>query len=194
MAKLGKSTNYADFARFLELRRLFGDLVKVRFVHSAFVVLYNVEHLKKAAKMPKSDNYDKVATVLGYSVLTLNGEEWKKHRRMMSHGFTLNEFRKYFTHFTKKTKTLMDVFATECKEAGEVDFSQGITKCTLDIISSAGFGFEMDSLLGKNEKAAKVFAQVLSLLGHPAGMNNNGTVVVFDSVPVNSSSGRELWS
>lgn len=148
---------------------MYGDLVKIRFVNSSYVVLYNVDHLKTVAKMPKSENYDKVATVLGYSILTLNGDKWKKHRRMLSHGFTLNEFRKYFSHFTEKTETLMDVLKAESAGAGEVDFSRAVTMCTLDIISSAGFGFEMDSLKGKNANAAKVFAQVLSLLGHPAG-------------------------
>jgi cytochrome P450 len=84
----------------------------------------------------------------GDNVVFANGEDWKRHRRIMDPAFFRLD--KYYEIFIEKTKKCLSHFE---KNDGIVNDIQDMTqKLTLDVLGLSVFGKDFDSLSGKLQK------------------------------------------
>jgi cytochrome P450 len=133
--------NYLDFAR--ELQAEHGDIVRMRIGNET---IYDIHHpemirqvlLDKDGSFIRWDHGAKVlGKVMGRSHILLEGEEWKRRRRMIQPGFGPKRMGAYAVHMVAATNDAFDVL--NGKQEQVVDFETLMTRLTMDVILRALF-------------------------------------------------------
>ncbi|KAG1710800.1 hypothetical protein DVH05_013525 [Phytophthora capsici] len=87
--------------------------------------------------------------VLGYGLLNVNGDKWKKQRRAASHLFSTSSIREVMEPVIRdKTLQLRDVLAKAADEDQTVSMKSLLGKFTSDVFTRIGFGVELNQLGG----------------------------------------------
>src|SRR5687768_4305075 len=103
--------------------RDYGDVVRFRLVHKVFHLVNHpdyAEHVlhRNAANYDKeTPSSDKIRDVCGDSLLTLNGEPWKRRRRLMQPAFVQDELAGFVPVMTGATAAMLERWAA--RRAGE---------------------------------------------------------------------------
>ncbi|KAI0634026.1 cytochrome P450 [Trametes polyzona] len=95
-----------------------------------------------------------LARVLGEGVLSAEGEQHRRQRRIMNPAFGPAQIRELTHVFVQKAIELRDVWDAQVAQDGtpaRIDVVKGLTKMTLDVIGLAGFGFHFDALNPKGK-------------------------------------------
>ncbi|KCV69391.1 hypothetical protein H696_03822 [Fonticula alba] len=144
---LGRLDEYLD-----ETRRIYGPTFLMRApAVPPFIVTVdpaNVEHVLKT----KFSNYIKgefftsnLEDVLGKGIFNVDGEAWKRQRKITSHMFNVSNFRNGMTHvFRFHLRELCSVLET--KLAKPVDLHEFFHRFTLDSICQIAFGKNLGSI------------------------------------------------
>ncbi|KAK2467620.1 hypothetical protein APHAL10511_000475 [Amanita phalloides] len=90
-----------------------------------------------------------IGNLWGPGLPFVEGEQHKKQRKILNPAFGPVRIREFTECFVKKSKGLQDAWTTECSKQGgtcRLDVMVGLGKVVIDIISSTGFRYEVDSL------------------------------------------------
>lgn len=156
-------------AIFQKLKDKYGTYTKFRVFTKVFTLCFNAALFETMAKSPKPELYRRMAILFGDGLVTRNGEDWRKRRTILSPGFAPKMIRSFMPWFLSSSHDLVSVVKDRMCSDHEVDFSDLVKRATFDIITRAGFGYDMDTLHGKNEERAAAFDRILPLLVHPLG-------------------------
>lgn len=93
---------------------------------------------------PKPSELYNVLNIFGKSILTTNGEEWERHRKIAGPHFSLEKhLRQIHTSSVTHAHTLFKVWE---KENFYLPVKNSLHNFTLDVIGAAAFGYELNSL------------------------------------------------
>jgi cytochrome P450 len=89
-----------------------------------------------------------LAFIIGWGLLTVEGDEHKKQRRDMLPAFSFRHIKDLYPTFWKKSCESVQAIADTCDEKGytEMDIAPWTARCALDIIGLAGVGVDFGSI------------------------------------------------
>lgn len=108
-------------------------------------VLSDIDTFPKQ-KFQDVSKHSLAAKFLGNQVVSENGLDWKRHRRVVAPAF--HNFQPYVDVFGHSAAEFADIARTENrnKNGGELDVSTLLSRMTIDIICKAGFSYNLDAL------------------------------------------------
>ncbi len=100
-----------------------------------------------------------LASAVGWSVLTAEGEEHKKQRQKLTPAFAYRNIRNLYPTFWAKSCQTTSEMLRGCDKDGvaEVDVSSWASRCTLDIIGCAVFGKDFGAIADDNNPLVKTY-------------------------------------
>lgn len=125
--------------------------------------IFNVERIfpcsiEALRKVQVSDSYEfpkphdirkMVERLVGSGILTAEGDEHKRQRKILTPVFSLLHIKGLLPFFWEKSNLLVTCLRSEVEKNGQgnvIEMQSWLSKATLDIIGVAGFGYEFDSL------------------------------------------------
>ena len=151
------------FSFITNLRRRYGEVVRLRFGPWVCHLITQPEHIEKVLRgspenFVKAQNYDNQIKLIGKGLITVEGEEWKRQRATAQpsfHGAAIKEF----------TDTVLDSLLQELveklrsKEGEAVDVGFEMKRLTLRAICRSLFGYDitddLDTVIHALEGAAR---------------------------------------
>lgn len=95
-------------------------------------------------------------TILGAEgILFAEGEVHKRQRKQMNPSFSYTNLKSMVPIFWEKTQELVEAWKTLRATSNELEVLQGLSSATLDIIGSAGFGYEFNSIASLNDPSIR---------------------------------------
>ncbi|MEW5740777.1 MAG: cytochrome P450 [Myxococcota bacterium] len=138
-------------------REEWGDVVRVPM---GFVDMYLLAH-PDAVKHVLQDNhvnyrkgfdYQRMEPLVGHGLLTSNGEEWKRHRRLAQPAFHRQRIAGFGATMVKRTQEALERWRG--LPAGEVvDLHAEMMRLTLEVVGDALFSQDLGAVTGKVAKA-----------------------------------------
>ncbi|KAJ1300972.1 hypothetical protein OPQ81_003396 [Rhizoctonia solani] len=120
---------------------------------------------------PKPDNIrQNLADLLGYGLISAEGDVHRRERRIMSPSFGPAQIRELVPIFWDKSNKLRDIWLNILKDShdGTIDVLSWLSRATLDIIGVAGFDHHFNSLEGADEdELSAAFRQVFKASQSP---------------------------
>lgn len=162
-------------------------LIAIRgFFHSnAVLLLTSPEGVKEVLNDKPSDWAKPIAptkfleTVLGYGLITAEGQEHKSQRKSVTPAFHGSHIKDLFPLFWKKSIHLTNVLSKQLEgtdadkpREGVVNIHSFSTRVTLDIIGLAGLGRDFNTLENDDDVIAKMFARLTNT-------DDSGTIKYF---------------
>ncbi|KAF7331407.1 Cytochrome P450 [Mycena kentingensis (nom. inval.)] len=156
--------NFKDVADDIQVigrwRRQFGRVFKYKGLFS--VTNIYVEDAKAVAHIAHNVNlYQKAEYILedakrlvGPGVLSLDGEEHRRQRKIINHAFGPAQIRLLTEGIVARANQLRDVWSRQVKnpDGQVIDAYLGLRQMTLDVIGEAGFNYEFDALEQRSGK------------------------------------------
>jgi cytochrome P450 len=100
-----------------------------------------------------------LAFIIGWGLLTVEGDEHKKQRRDLLPAFSFRHIKDLYPLFWQKSRESVRAMTAECDENGytEMDISSWTARCALDIIGLAGVGVDFGSIKDANSPLARSY-------------------------------------
>ncbi|KAJ3499394.1 hypothetical protein NLG97_g370 [Lecanicillium saksenae] len=100
-----------------------------------------------------------LAFIIGWGLLTVEGDEHKKQRRDMLPAFSFRHIKDLYPTFWRKSCESVREITSQCDEKGyqEMDISGWTARCALDIIGLAGVGVDFGSIKNPENPLAKSY-------------------------------------
>ncbi|KAF8028239.1 hypothetical protein BT93_E0983 [Corymbia citriodora subsp. variegata] len=118
--------------------------------------LRNIEHILKTnfGKYTKGKyNIDIMKDLFGEGIFTVDGEKWKKQRKVASFEFATRVLRDFSCRvFRKNAAKLVKVVDELSAAADGFDMQDILMRCTLDSIFKVGFGVELNCMEGSSKE------------------------------------------
>ena len=136
------------------------------FFHTESLIVNSPEALSEVL-VTKSYVFEKprflrnfLASVIGWSLLTAEGEEHKTQRRKMLPAFSYRHIKDLYPVFWEKSREGILAMMPEFDDNGfaEIEISNWITRSTLDIIGLAGLGVDFGAIKDETNPLAKSYA------------------------------------
>ncbi len=145
----------------------YGDLYRAENPDGALYALRHPDHFREVL-MTRADDFSKKHTalesltqVLGDGLLTSDGENWKRQRRMVQPAFTRKRMSGYAAMMVDETRAVAD----EWHPGGEVDMGREMVDLTLRIVCRTLFSYRID------HKTDQVARAMRTLNGAQATLN-----------------------
>ncbi|KAJ7697452.1 cytochrome P450 monooxygenase [Mycena rosella] len=108
------------------------------------ILKHDAIYQKQSAVLPANNR------LLGQGLLSVEGEDHKRQRRVMNPAFGTTQIRSLMDVFVDKSIQLRDIWVQEVRgsSTARIDVLSGLSKMTLDVIGQAGFDYKFDSLNG----------------------------------------------
>jgi cytochrome P450 len=149
----------------------YGEIAKVTFGTRNFFIISNPDHFKQILvtdwkKYGRDPVLQQNSLFKKVSLFGLNpGDEWKRHRSLLSPSFSNINLKKEFeTSIDKITNNLMEHWSKFADKNGEIDASQDFGALTLDAIGISGFGKEFKSIENQDKKYTNLIDQLFKSL------------------------------
>ncbi len=150
----------------LECSRRFGDLVcfaiggpKVFFVnHPDWIRQILQDHHKSYSK--DTIQYNTLATITGRGLLTSDGNDWLKHRRLEQPAFTRPRLAMLDQVVLPATQAALTRWEAHRQTEGLIDIDQEMMSLTLEVVGKALFGIDL------RQDAPRLTHAVLTALDH----------------------------
>lgn len=108
-------------------------------------------------------NYHNLKDLLGDGIFTVDGEKWRKQRKISSHEFSTKMLRDFSTFiFRKNAAKVANIVSEAATSNTKLEIQDLLMKSTLDSIFQVAFGTELDSMCGSN-KEGKIFADAFDI-------------------------------
>lgn len=126
----------------------YGDIYRVQFADSALYVLRHPDHIREvlvneASAFGKGHTaFVRLGTVLGDSLLTSDGENWRRQRRLVQPAFAPARLAEYAEVMAEEAAHSADALA---RAGGVRDLSAAMTGLTLRIVARTLFGQRADA-------------------------------------------------
>ncbi|KAF8597174.1 cytochrome P450 [Ceratobasidium sp. AG-I] len=152
---------FDNYGKMLQFRGFLGSYV----LYTADMRAINFIMSRDHTLFPKSERSRKgLARVLGNGLLSAEPEAHKRQRRIMNPSFGVPQIRLLVPVFWEKSNQLRDMWLEQMDNATDgttVEVLSWLSRATMDIIGTAGFGYEFNSLRDGNEDLlAKAFAKI----------------------------------
>ncbi|XP_058104702.1 cytochrome P450 704C1-like isoform X1 [Magnolia sinica] len=119
----------------------------------------NVEYILKtnfSNYVKGTYHYDKLSDLLGDGIFTVDGEKWRRQRKIASYEFSTKVLRDFSSLvFRSNAAKLAHVISNAATSNQTMDIQDLFMKSTLDSIFKVGFGTELNSLCGSSEEASR---------------------------------------
>jgi cytochrome P450 len=142
----------------------YGDIYYVPAEPAGLYVLKHPEHLyqvlvERAAAFTKGHTaFERMSQVLGSGLLTSDGEEWRRHRRMLQPAFQKARLVEYTTAMAEASEAL-----ARCWGDGQrIDMSQEMMRLTLAIVSRTLFSHDVEGEAGDVGHAMAAFQDLIT--------------------------------
>lgn len=132
---------------FIALFRKYGNAPKkLRFMGGGInLMIISSPGMDQLSPMPKGKWYAMIHVLFGsQNLITLNHDEHKRHRRLLSHGFSMGVLHGFIPAFDRHTKNLVKAW----QDLHTVDLHQWMTRVTFDIIADLAFGYDSKCIEG----------------------------------------------
>ncbi|KAL3738706.1 hypothetical protein ACJRO7_020136 [Eucalyptus globulus] len=140
----------------------------------------NIEHILKTNfdKYTKDKyNIDIMKDLLGEGIFVVDGEKWKKQRKVASSEFATRVLRDFSCCVFRKNAAKLVKVLEELSAASEgFDMQDILMRCTLDSIFKVGFSVELNCLEGSS-KEGRAFIKALLSIDSKARLRNNITLI-----------------
>ena len=164
---LGQGAEYAEdsLGFLLGLASTYGDVVKFRLLLMDVYLLSHPEYVQRLLvsdhrECPRHLSAKVVSLVLGNSLLTLDGDQHRAHRRLVQPAFRQERIAAYADMMTAHAGALCDEWETTSDGAGSVDIVQEMTQLTLGIIGKVLFDEELDDSRRLYAHMSEVFKMI----------------------------------
>jgi len=144
-----------------------GDIFRVDIGPRRFVAMVHpdaIEHVlvKNRANYVKGPTYDVVRPLLGQGLVTLEGDAWKKRRRLAQPAFHRERLNEFVETMVESTRTYLDDLELRAKGGAVLDGHREMMRLTLDIVGATLMGqrFSHDTKRG----SADAFGTALEIL------------------------------
>ncbi|KAG8905481.1 hypothetical protein FRB99_008877 [Tulasnella sp. 403] len=153
-----------QFRAFLQARRLL--TIDPRAI--TYILNNNYEY-PKPPRLRES-----LARIIGHGLFSVEGDDHRRQRRIMNPCFGPAQIRDLVPIFFEKAYRLKSVWIDAVEEKGPVvDILVGMMRATLDIIGSAGFSYEFNSLVvGEKNELVRSFMDVLAPANRPTVLDH----------------------
>jgi cytochrome P450 len=116
------------------------------------------EHFEQVLKT-QSSNFDKgqamhdvYADFMGESILLVNGDRWKFHRKVLVNLFSARALRDVMTPIIQKNVLVLVRILSRASESGDaLDFHKLVNKFTLETFAEIGFGRQLGNLTSQED-------------------------------------------
>jgi cytochrome P450 len=123
---------------FLHSKNRWGDIVPLPLPGMRAIQFFHPAHVSAILNLPRKDaTTGSISDIMGDGLLTNNGPEWKKHRRLISPAFAPRVIEEFIDPMAKITQDWMD---TVTPSAHDLNISASMLSLTLDILISTVFG------------------------------------------------------
>lgn len=149
--------------------RQFGAFYKLKVLGHRVLILSDPEIILQVLKA-RPDNFrrnkalDTVFSDMGIkSLLSAEGEQWKRQRVLTTKAFNPNHLRNYFPQMVKSTERLMIHWQNRIKEGKSIDINKDLMKYSIDIIAGLAFGIDIYNMPGGSiiiEHLHKIFPKI----------------------------------
>lgn len=97
-----------------------------------------------------------LAAVIGWALLTVEGDEHKVQRRKMLPAFSFRHVKDLYPIFWTKSREVVQALTAQCDSKGfaEIDIDSWTARCTLDIIGLAACGVDFGAIADENSPLA----------------------------------------
>ncbi len=145
---------------FMEVYDKFGDSILMKLLGQEFLLIRDPAHVKyvlqeNSSNYTKSIMYNELQKLVGKGLLTSEGAEWKKNRRIAQASFKKSSVEGFSKIFYEETKSVID----EWKNKTELDLSKEFMRITFRIVGKALFSTSVDEDSQKIDDALSI-AQV----------------------------------
>ncbi|KAL3662168.1 hypothetical protein V7S43_012968 [Phytophthora oleae] len=118
----------------------------------------NPQHFEQILKA-QSSNFDRGASMhemyvdfMGESILIVNGDRWKYHRKVIVNLFSARAIRDVMTPVIQKNiGVLVDILAKASENGETLDFHKLVNKFTLETFAEIGFGRKLGNLASPDD-------------------------------------------
>lgn len=129
-----------------ECQRRWGDVVKLRVVLWPAYLVTHPEHVKLVLQ-ERHTQYDKntfdwklLVPALGKSLLTTDGEVWRRQRRLMQPAFHRERIAAFAAVMSDETEAMLARWDARDADAGPFDVACEMSRVTMDIVTRCLFG------------------------------------------------------
>jgi cytochrome P450 len=144
-----------------------GDIFRVDIGPRRFVAMVHpdaIEHVlvKNRANYVKGSTYDVVRPLVGQGLVTLEGDSWKKRRRLAQPAFHRERLNEFVETMVDVTRICLDDLEVRSKDGAVLDGHREMMRLTLDIVGATLMNqrFSHDTKRG----SADAFAAALEIL------------------------------
>jgi len=139
------------------LGKIFASSTSIRsawFVGTPNVYLGSPENLevllKSVQHITKGREYFYLLPWLGEGLLTSTGAKWHANRKMLTPAFHFRILENCIPVMSHNAETLISILKENCKTEEVVNVEQFVALCSLDIISEAAMGVQLDAQIYKH--------------------------------------------
>ena len=177
-------------ATLIALHEKHGDVVGFRFGPKSWLAIRDpsdIEHILVARhdNYRKSYDYRLLAVVTGKGLLTNEGADWARQRKVIQPMFAGRHLSRFAGDMTAATSRVLDRWDA-LPDGAHLDISEEMSALTLDVVGRALFGADLGGVAARVAPAVTVglrtaitFARVPFLWAVPQWMINLGAAILF---------------
>ncbi|MGH2725412.1 MAG: cytochrome P450, partial [Actinomycetota bacterium] len=167
-----------------------GDIVSYRFARKTWIVVRSPEEIEHVL-VARNDNYTKsydyrlLAVVTGKGLLTNEGTDWARQRRLIQPMFAGRYLNRFAGDMTVATSRVLERWAS-MPDGSRLDVAEEMSALTLDVVGRALFGADLARAAARIAPAVTVglrtaitFARVPLLWLVPQRLINLGAAILF---------------
>lgn len=115
----------------------------------------------RPATFRRFSSVETVFSDLGMSgLLSAEGEQWQRHRRLTMRAFDPAHLRHYFSKMAVITERLRQHWMAAAAERRDVDIQDDLLRYSVDVTAGLAFGAEIDTINGRNQALQRCLADV----------------------------------
>lgn len=144
----------------------YGDIYYAPSDGTGLYVLRHPDHIREVLALRSADfrkghtALERLSTVLGQGLLTADGEDWKRHRRMIQPAFHRRRLRAYAEVMVSETERAI----ADWKDGEVRDISREMVDLTLRVVSRALFSHDASA---QTDTVARAMRWINTTLGRP---------------------------
>nr|BDT27549.1 cytochrome P450 [Bacteriovorax sp. HI3] len=128
------------------MARLYGDAITARIGWKSFYLFFHPDHIKEVLQDKsdiyiKGDQYNQLRHLMGTGLLTSEGKDWEKQRRMLNPIFGKNGLDILLVQIKKASEQ----FVARLEVEQELDWSRKMFDFALEVAVTSFFGSSLDS-------------------------------------------------
>ncbi len=149
------------------LRADYGDVVKLSAGYQLYVVAHpdGVKHVLQDnhVNYKKGFDYERMEPLVGHGLLTANGDEWKRHRRIAQPSFHRQRVMGFGALMVRHAHRALERWRA-LGDGAELDLHAEMMRLTLDIVADALFSVDLAGGSVKADGVAEALGEALHLI------------------------------